>query len=86
MGATLAADTSSIPTGYDTSNPVGLLAVARTAPAIRPEWKLRPATARRDQNSGTSRTPATATLAITYSGEGIMSGLDSLPEWSARDG
>ena len=71
MGATLAADTSSIPTGYDTSNPVGLLAVARTAPAIRPEWKLR---------------PATETLALTYSGEGIMSGLDSLPEWSARDG
>ena len=31
-------------------------------------------------------TRATETLAITYSGEGIMSGLDSLPEWSARDG
>ena len=36
MGATLTADTSSITTGHDTSNPVGLLAVTRTAPAIRP--------------------------------------------------
>ena len=42
MGATLTADTSSIPTGHDTSNPVGLLAVTRTAPAIRPRVETPP--------------------------------------------
>ena len=35
MGATPTADTDGIPTGHDTSNPVGLLAATRTAPAIR---------------------------------------------------
>ena len=46
MGArwasTPTADTSSIPTGHDTSNPIGLLAVTRTAPAIRPRVETPP--------------------------------------------
>ena len=42
MGATLTADTSSIPAGHDTSNPVGLLAATRTAPAIRPRVETPP--------------------------------------------
>ena len=42
MGATLTADTDGIPTGHDTSNPVGLLAVTRTAPAIRPRVETPP--------------------------------------------
>ena len=42
MGATLTADTRSIPTGYDTSNPIGLLGVTRTAPAIRPRVETPP--------------------------------------------
>ena len=42
MGATLTADTDGIPTGHDTSNPIGLLAVTRTAPAIRPRAETPP--------------------------------------------
>ena len=42
MGATLTADTDGIPTGHDTSNPIGLLAVTRTAPAIRPRVETPP--------------------------------------------
>ena len=42
MGATPTANTSSIPTGHDTSNPIGLLAVTRTAPAIRPRVETPP--------------------------------------------
>ena len=42
MGATPTADTDGIPTGHDTSNPIGLLAVTRTAPAIRPRVETPP--------------------------------------------
>ena len=58
MGATLTADTRSIPTGYDTSNPIGLLAVTRTAPAIRrrvetpPSHRQTRSEQRNEQNPG----------------------------------
>ena len=42
MGATLTADTDGTGTGHDTSNPVGLLAVTRTTPAIRPRVETPP--------------------------------------------
>ena len=42
MGATLTADTDGIPTGHDTSNPIGLLATTRTAPATRPRVETPP--------------------------------------------
>ena len=42
MGATPTADTDGTGTGHDTSNPVGLLAVTRTAPAIRPRVETPP--------------------------------------------
>ena len=42
VGATPTADTDGIPTGHDTSNPIGLLAATRTAPAIRPRVETPP--------------------------------------------
>ena len=55
VGATPTADTSSIPTGHDTSNPVGLLAATRTAPAIRPRVETPPS---HRQTRSEQRTPA----------------------------